>query len=151
MDYLNLQITLKYNVFDCKEMKADELMTKDLVLYKRNIVRIVTIDGGTDTVWIDSEDYSGLVKTEMIQPISLTVEMLKKNGFIEDEENDWFTNSKLLNKYCIIIQFCRELDGDDIVEGSFLVFNGCPCRYAHELQHALRLCGLSELSDNFKI
>ena len=30
-------------------------------------------------------------------------------------------------------------------------YNMCNCKYVHNLQHALRLCGFDELADNFKI
>lgn len=38
------------------------------------------------------------------------------------------------------------------VEISNNMYNlSCPIQYVHELQHALRLCGLSELAENLKV
>lgn len=57
-----------------------------------------------------------------IYPILLTYEILEKNGFV-------------FNGY--LVGMCMSED---------LEFH-----YVHELQHTLRLCGLDELADNFKV
>lgn len=44
------------------------------------------------------------------------------------------------------------IDKEKGVEISNKMYNiSCPIKYVHELQHALRLCGLSELADKFII
>ena len=40
---------------------------------------------------------------------------------------------------------CGE-DNDEVFSDVVL-----PCKYVHQLQHALRLCGFDELADNFKV
>lgn len=66
-------------------MKANELMVGDWVISKKRgkdeILQVVTIDGGTNTVWLDGDSYSGLVKDDDIFPIPLTKEILENNGF----------------------------------------------------------------------
>ena len=44
------------------------------------------------------------------------------------------------------------IDKEKGVEISNKMYNiSCPIKYAHELQHALRLCALSELAENLKV
>lgn len=107
-------------------------------------------------------------KDEQPQPIPLTPEILEKNEWKSDNNIseclgiEVFASEK--NKCCV------EFDGED--EYSFNTYErwedtdyyGAPMdwgyryitsiyhlRYVHELQHALRLCGLDELADNFKV
>ena len=77
------------------------------------------------------------------QPIPLTPEILKKNGwkrvdeiFMEKRVDD--------NTYFSWADRC----------GAVLYQNGhymCDCKYVHELQRALRCCGLWDIADNFKV
>ena len=83
-------------------------------------------------------------------PIPLTKEILEKNGFKKKDYGDYILidgdafvgwkpthgNVRILvsNEYMTIVK--------DIL---------IPCEHIHQLQHALRLCGLNELADNIKI
>lgn len=73
-------------------------------------------------------------------PIPLTVEMLVANGFVFDcVEYEYKLEgfpSVLVDYHSVCIYW----------QGHLLRFN-----YVHEFQHALRLCGLTELANNFKI
>lgn len=75
------------------------------------------------------------------EPIPITTEILEKNGF----EIKRFV-SRIWNEYLI------EYDYENVL---FIHNNESQlhikCSYVHELQHALRLCRLHELADNFKI
>lgn len=66
------------------------------------------------------------------QPIPLTPEILKKNGFEDTICGDFWisTSCNLLWKDGKLQNFCREEDDEVCI----------PCEYVHELQHALRLC-----------
>ena len=71
--------------------------------------------------------------------IPLTPEIMEKNGWWFDTEDTWlhdevnFTIEKWNERYqCYDI---NQIKFDSV----------------HELQHALRLCGLNELADNFKV
>lgn len=90
-----------------------------------------------------------LFSADVLLPIPITPEILEKNGFELNDEDDWFEYEN--NHRYVVVLFCRELDTDEIQNGSFTIFNGCDCRYVHQLQHALRLCGLNELADGFKV
>lgn len=74
------------------------------------------------------------------EPIPLTAEILEKNGFVVEP------------RYCYDepLQYCEIVDGLWINISGENYFEG-KLEYVHELQHALRLCGLTELADNFKV
>lgn len=83
-----------------------------------------------------------------IQPIPLTEEILKANGFVF--KNDEYA---YLDLYGVIISFnnnttLRIVDYRNAVD---ILSVSKKKWYVHELQHALRLCGLHELADNFKL
>lgn len=90
-----------------------------------------------------------IVGYDMVRPIPLTAEILEKNGFIHSP-NKWDLKNK--DKF-----YPYEIHLED--EGHFLyceiriynVFIQNKICDVHELQHALRLCGLNDLADNFKI
>ena len=85
-----------------------------------------------------------------IEPIPLTTEILEKNGFVFDCDfwtiaNPRYNNVRMVTYYSI---------GDDVADvfsGHWAFDENYAIDYVHELQHALRLCGLDELADNFKI
>lgn len=83
------------------------------------------------------------------EPIPLTHEILEKNGFVEDDEHDWFIYDDGNNYF--IIEFCREIGTDEIVAESFMSFGRCECIYVHELQHDLKRCRLTDLADSIII
>lgn len=97
---------------------------------------------------------------ERIKPIPLTPKILKKNKWINRTDENFCGSHNIvrlafegLNRwhpawrqeiFCIV----------SFTNGSFgLLITGCfqTIKCVHELQHALRLCGLDELADNFKI
>ena len=81
-------------------------------------------------------------KDNQPQPIVLTPEILEKNGWKEDEY--WHEYKDGGN----IIQCCLpEMRGR--ING--IVIENFKCEYVHQYQHLLRLCGVNELADNFKI
>ena len=89
-----------------------------------------------------------------IEPIPLTAEILEKDGWERDIDKEWeYNNSHILPYYCyqwekqnVKIEMYAGLEGFTI---SLII--GRRFYAVHELQHALRLCGLNELADNFKV
>lgn len=74
-------------------------------------------------------------------PIPLTEEILKANGFVVNTQQAYLIDGIFLDK---------GLDGN----AYWWQIGHCPIcaiNYVHELQHALRICGLNELADNFKL
>ena len=107
-------------------------------------------------------------KDDQPEPIPLTPEILKKNdwywGFTSDEKNfkscvmGAFEPHWVYDKGAgeISLYFDKDTDGGAlrIADQRFnrrLDFFWCDTLYVHELQRALRCCGLNELADNFKV
>lgn len=76
-----------------------------------------------------------------VKPIPLTEEILKANGL------KWSGTWRAYCKFCedkkFIMVTCDKEEGFGI-HNTKIRFH-----YVHQLQHALRLCGLQELADNF--
>lgn len=87
-------------------------------------------------------DYEG-----QFTSIQLTEEMLLKNGFIYCGIDHVYFEKNNVMIFCgthILFSFY-----DDKTE-EFIIHH-FPIRYVHELQHLLRMCGLNDIADNFKI
>lgn len=118
-------------------MKANELMIGDWVLNGCGVRFQVTetLEDGVNGVF-NCEYYDD------IKPISLNYEILKKNGWKNAE-------------FC-----CEYQDGNTSIQAHLPDMRGringveieyFQCEYVHQYQHLLRLCGLDELADNFKV
>ena len=81
-------------------------------------------------------------KDDQPEPIPITPEILEKNGW---KETEYWHEYKDGNT---IIQ-CSLPDMRGIING--VEIEHFKCESVHQLQHLLRLCGLNELADNFKI
>lgn len=104
-------------------------------------------------------------KDDQPEGIPLTKEMLDANGFRYEEDHGPFYRSILgshyyMSEYYVCVE-CREIS-----EGSKICYIECAkdnddgrkkivcvmeALFVHTLQHALRLVGLSEIADNFKV
>ena len=152
-------------------MEAKELMIGDWVIFGDEPLKVQHIynNGYDDIVAEIVEDgtneygvYEEIKDVPVVycSPIPLTTEILEKNGFY-DRNTKWYY--KRFGSYvCVDIAISlvyREIEvskvcgaGTDCEEeeyGSSIVFGNDI--YVHELQHVLRLCGLDELADNFKV
>ena len=150
-------------------MKTETIRCRDLMvgdyIANRNgsPMQIVAVDednayawtGNEERPWIfgDNEGYKP-------QPIILTPEILEKNGFYDSYTKRYYKRFYSNGCFDIAISLVyREIEvskvcgaGTDCEEeeyGSSIVFGNDI--YVHTLQHVLRLCGLDELADNFKI
>ena len=99
-------------------MEAKELMIGDWVLIGNNHIRVTSLQEGKDYV--------------EAQPIPLTAEILEKNGF--DCNHDAKTSIDLVYHDCARITEY----GEEVLEDGKMI------RFVHELQHALRLCGIDK-------
>lgn len=75
-------------------------------------------------------------------PIPLTSEILEKNGWKETECWHEYKDGNTIIQYSL-----SNIWG--IING--VEIEHFKCEYVHQLQHLLRLCGLDELADNFKV
>lgn len=145
-------------------MKANELMIGDLVqlinshnpviidsivydskIAKKYLIHFFFVNDG-DARW----NYS----PESFEPIPLTAEILEKNGF----ENDFYEEESVVDYHTIRLKgYSLKHNIGDIngylvtwCNGALNVttdFHGCVQKeiaYVHELQHALRLCGIDK-------
>ena len=128
-------------------MKATDLMLGDKVM-----VKVLSQIPNTYVLhtWT-ANDYSRDIQ---VKPIPLTAEILEKDGWERDIDKEWeYNNSHILPHYCyqwekqnVKIEMYAGLEGFTI---SLII--GRRFYAVHELQHVLRLYGLDELADNFKI
>ena len=118
-------------------MKTDELMIGDWVNYNGENFKIISIGLFTQVGIMDSNNdvYSAFAKD--LVPIPLTTEILKKNGFMCIE-------ACLKPKYAKYVcrNICVIFANNNFV--SIPPCLGMKCGYVHELQHALRLCGIDK-------
>lgn len=150
-------------------MDAKELMIGDWVRYEKNypdkklggiIARVLGISNFI-MVRTTGEKYND-VNSDWLEPIPLTSKILEKNGFTYYGES-WYIPYDDKNKSESIMvgfhMYCTEIN---ITKGNNVCYRKeIPCKYrscaenrhvyVHELQHALRLCGLGNLADNFQV
>lgn len=126
-------------------MKAKELQIGDWVICNPNVF----IEDEYEpmhkcySMQINSGEDIDTACEDCYEPIPLTAEILEKNGFIYRDlpfELYWeydglFIEGGACGHYVINLGHNRGMDVSNV----------------HELQHALRLCGLKEIADNFKI
>lgn len=103
-------------------------------------------------------------KDDQPEGIPLTKEMLDDNGFRYEKDYGPFYRS-ILGSYHYTSPMCVCVEWMETSEGRKICYIECVNRehneessavirrefYAHDLQHALRLVGLKELADNFKV
>lgn len=122
-------------------MKAEELMVGDWVYCEGqptpDNVTIETI--AEDGVWFNGPHYEGAASYDRIFPIPLTPEILEKNYSSTPE---WYFDGT--NKYCLRISRYKDKWNFYYGRGSNGVQIQINIQYVHELQHALRLCGIDK-------
>jgi hypothetical protein len=139
-------------------MKARDFMIGDWLQDEHAFPMYVTAVG-TYYVYADFEGNEGDVweyqdrdfRDGTARPVELRQEMLLANGFTQ-ERNKWTFNKE--SKVLVSIE-----NMDLCFEGMARLFALSACgkirdfrvRYVHELQHILRLIGLSELANDFKL
>ena len=122
-------------------METKELMIGDLVCLKDDIKceLPLKIDGViTNDISLDSDGFLGGTEG-LIRPIPITPEILEKNGWWYAIEDIWLHDGVAFS----IEKWNGKFQCYDI--------NQIKLDSVHQLQHALRLCGLGELADNFKV
>lgn len=133
-------------------MKSNELMLKDLVRYKETFYRVYdlrTKRSEMHQIGLYDSTYGGVYpKEEEIDPIPLTPEILEANGW---KLNYWWERA---NCPFLLVSYAEGswADGkfgvmfDQYAEDPVFLIGS-----VHEFQHLLRLCGLTEEGDNFKV
>ena len=94
-------------------------------------------EGNEERPWIfgDDEGYEP-------KPIVLTPEILEENGWKEAEYwHEYHDGENIIQ--CCLPDMRGRINGIEI--------ENFKCEYVHQYQRLLRLCGLDEIADNFKI
>ena len=125
-----------------EKLNCKSLMIGDWVVYtefgKNDIDKIETLE--PRRVWL--EHGKTYVPIEYIEPVPLTTEILEKNGFVKDEnDDDWYYWNWNVIDDCI--SYYKETSKVRIFYASGLTFVKI-LQYVHELQHALRLCEIKK-------
>lgn len=141
-------------------MKAKDLMIGDWIKTGHlDYNKVQEIARDESMQWYISFACSAtLFRAYEFEPVPLTPEILEKNGFLPSFEMGHETLCLVSSEYSV---YYRPVDtylyvfkrDNEHGEGDFIVSDhrNKNAKYVHELQQALRLCGLDELADNFKI
>lgn len=127
-------------------MKETDLMIGDWVIcndLKRQVAAIGETVGFLDC---NNQVYWAYEGFDRIDPIPLTGEILVKNGLKKQEANEWFYYKEQDGKGQYMILWSMDYNYLEIgsytnAYGEFERFGVC---YVHQLQHALRLCGIEK-------
>lgn len=121
-------------------MKANELMIDDWVMYRGKPIIVYEIDEYYDRINTEPDGYDSIRCIELsdLQPIPLTAQILRKNGF-----------EKVNGEYQDVFYCCDGLDLliDYRIEPYGYTLYGVlelHIKYLHQLQHALRLAGIDK-------
>lgn len=131
-------------------MKATDLMIGDWVKIKGHLDydKVQEIARDENMQWYISFACSAtLFRAYEFEPIPLTPEILEKNGFIKVNSQRYDYGSPDNDCYVKVNPKKNMIH----VNGRNANSNLYSHSFVHELQRALRLCGLNELADNFKV
>lgn len=134
----------------------------DIVLYKGEPKRIVSLSNEYVETYIKLEDIYSNILQNGVEPIEISKPFLMKNGFVLkkllvtfDEDN--FAKFVYLNDGFVIELYISEKNDGLNVARLVIHKNGTgnmidvKLNYVHELQQAFRMCNLQYVADNFKI
>lgn len=134
----------------------------DIVLYKGEPKRIVSLSNEYVETYIKLEDIYFNILQNGVEPIEISKPFLMKNGFdlkklLVTFDEDKFDKFVYLNDGFAIELYISEKDADLNVARLVIHKNNVgnmidvKLNYVHELQQAFRMCNLQYIADNFKI
>ena len=136
----------------------------DIVLYKGEPKRIVSLSNEYVETYIKVEDIYFNILQNGVEPIEISNSFLLKNDFVLKKLLVTFDEDKFdkfvyvyLNDGFVIELYISEKDADLNVARLIIHKNGTgnmidvKLNYVHELQQAFRMCNLQYIADNFKI
>ena len=130
-------------------MKANELMIGDWVLtldstHKEKVfAQVDAIEEGKHSILVTKECSNWFVDIDWIEPIPLTPEILEKNGFVKVENT---LTSTIIYSFRDSLFRIGVFDFSHITMDSYYTDSSCDIFISsvHQLQHALRLCGIEK-------
>ena len=134
----------------------------DIVLYKGEPKRIVSLSNEYVETYIKLEDIYSNILQNGVEPIEISKPFLMKNGFVLKKllvtfDEDKFAKFVYLNDGFVIELYISEKDDGLNVARLVIHKNNVgnmidvKLNYVHELQQAFRMCNLQYIADNFKI
>ena len=132
-------------------MKVTDLMIGDLIFINNTPHKIQAIDSIDAEILADDELYyvgeDRCHSEDKIEGIPITPEILENNGFIKVNSQRYDYGYPDTDCYVKVNPKKNMIH----VNGRNANSNLYSHSFVHELQRALRLCGLNELADNFKV
>ena len=148
---------------DKATIKCRDLMVGDWITNRNGFPMQIT-NVGEDYAYATWEENEGDPwefndKDEQPQPIEITRELLGANGW---KEHSYYSSFHNLSKYF----FMKDKNGNhlELKHGTLAIWNDhepdndgvysdilIPIKYVHQLQQALRLAGMTDMANNFKI
>lgn len=131
-------------------MKPTELMIGDWVYdnYHKSQGKVTTLTRAILWVGLKDDDHWQL-KYDEVQPIPLTAEILKKNGF--EEEHGYreivYLYSNDFYNICIHLKERNYTNGAytfSNIDHGYTHIEELQTNYVHELQHAMRMCNIEK-------
>lgn len=133
----------------------------DIVLYKGEPKRIVSLSNEYVETYIKLEDIYSNILQNGVEPIEISKPFLLKNGFVLKKllvtfDEDKFDKFVYLNDGFVIELYISEKNNGLNVARLIIHKNGTvniidvKLNYVHELQQAFRMCNLQYVADNFK-
>ncbi len=134
----------------------------DIVLYKGEPKRIVSLSNEYVETYIKLEDIYFNILQNGVEPIEISKSFLMKNGFdlkklLVTFDEDKFAKFVYLNDGFVIELYISEKNDGLNVARLVIHKNNTgnmidvKLNYVHELQQAFRMCNLQYVADNFKI
>lgn len=134
----------------------------DIVLYKGEPKRIVSLSNEYVETYIKLEDIYSNILQNGVEPIEISKSFLMKNGFVLKKllvafDEDKFAKFVYLNDGFVIELYISEKNDGLNVARLVIHKNNTgnmidvKLNYVHELQQAFRMCNLQYVADNFKI
>ena len=134
----------------------------DIVLYKGEPKRIVSLSNEYVETYIKLEDIYFNILQNGVEPIEISKPFLMKNGFVLKKllvtfDEDKFAKFVYLNDGFVIELYISEKN-DSLNIAKLVIHKNSvgnmidvKLNYVHELQQAFRMCNLQYVADNFKI
>lgn len=137
-------------------MKTTDLMVGDWVLFIGNpkkVTSLLVTDLGVDQIYVFGKSCQVATISEYIEPIPLTAEILEKNGFVYISKGMFYSYYSYAADGYIKVRLSDLQDGEwELSIDNYDKFNDSSTKYTvdrcflkvHELQHALKLCGIDK-------
>lgn len=124
-------------------MKEKELMIGDYIQVNGEVCKIISVSYFDIGISDSKEDFYN-EHIDNIKPIPLTPEILERNGFVKQAYDGWLISEN--NGRRLIEYHTDSFDGLLIINYAEEPYPKISIKlmYVHELQHALRLCGINK-------